>query len=71
MMDALRAGTGLVSARQAGAGFGGCLVALVESARVNDFAQEARAAYRKRTGAFAELFAVEPAAGAGVCFDLE
>ena len=71
MMDALRAGTGLVSARQAGAGFGGCLVALVESAQVNQFAQEARAAYRKRTGAFADLFAVEPAAGAGNCPDLE
>lgn len=70
MREALCAGVGLVSARQAGAGFGGCLVALVETAQVETFLPQALAAYRKRTGAFADIFAVEPAAGAGVCLEL-
>ena len=37
-MAAMRAAPGVIGARQAGAGFGGCMVAFVEEPAVEEFA---------------------------------
>jgi len=51
-------------ARLTGAGFGGCAVALVAAADVDDFMDHVRRGYRKRTGREANIFATRPADGA-------
>jgi galactokinase len=56
---------GLVARRQAGAGFGGCLVALVERDAVEAFSAYVGRAYASATGIEPSIFAVEAAAGAG------
>lgn len=66
MMAAMMAAPGIIGARQAGAGFGGCMVAFVDALSVESFAAEVRAAYRKTTGIETEVFPVEPVAGAGL-----
>jgi len=67
MMRAMRAASGVIGARQAGAGFGGCMVAFVDRASVVVFAQKVRETYQRATGIQPEVYAVEAAAGAG-CF---
>ena len=66
MMDAMLAAPGVIGARQAGAGFGGCMVAFVETAEVNAFATFITGAYRQATGILPEICAVEAASGASV-----
>jgi galactokinase len=66
MMQAMLAAPGVISARQAGAGFGGCMVAFVDGERVESFADSVSVAYRKATGIQPEVSAVEAAAGAGM-----
>jgi galactokinase len=66
MMQAMLAAPGVIGARQAGAGFGGCMVAFVECDRVGAFAESASGAYLKTTGIRPEASAVEAAAGAGL-----
>lgn len=66
MFDAMRKAPGCVGCRQAGAGFGGCMVALVEGARVDDFCRETSAAYRADTGIAPETYPIHTAPGAGV-----
>ena len=66
MMDAMVAAPGVIGARQAGAGFGGCMVAFVEAADVSAFAASVSAMYSRATGTQPEVRAVEAAAGAGV-----
>ena len=66
MMDAMLGAPGIIGARQAGAGFGGCLVALVEAGRVGAFADAVHAAYARRSGIACETYPVEAAAGAGL-----
>ena len=66
MMAAISCAPGVVGARQAGAGFGGCLVALVEAAHVAAFAGDVQEEYRRRTGITPEIYPVESAGGAGV-----
>jgi len=51
-------------ARLTGAGFGGCAVALVAAADVDDFMDHVRRGYAKRTGRDANTFATRPAEGA-------
>jgi len=68
MWEALRASSGCVGARQAGAGFGGCLVAVVERAAVPDFVEEAAARFASSWGAAGRLFEVRSADGAGDLF---
>ena len=68
-MDAMReaaAGSpGLIGIRQAGAGFGGCLVALVDKGKEEQFCSSVFAHYEKKTGISGSFYTVEPAEGAG------
>ena len=66
MLDAIRSAPGVIGARQAGAGFGGCLVAIVERPQVESFTQAVGAAYFRQTQIQPEVYAVEAAAGAGL-----
>jgi galactokinase len=66
MHAALLSAPGVIGARQAGAGFGGCLVALVEADACEACATSAEAAYAAATGLTPSIFAVDAAAGAGV-----
>jgi galactokinase len=66
MLQAMSSGPGMVGARQAGAGFGGCMVALVEAGQVADFARHVEQAYQSSTGIPPMVYAVTAAAGAGL-----
>jgi galactokinase len=65
LMQAMLAAPGIIGARQAGAGFGGCMVALVDRASVDAFASYVRRAYALATQIRPEVFPVVAAAGAG------
>ncbi len=65
MIAAMRCAPGVLGARQAGAGFGGCMVAFVERGCVKAFGDHVRAAYQAATGIEGAVFPVEAAAGAG------
>jgi galactokinase len=67
MMNAMLHAPGVVGARQAGAGFGGCMVAFVDAGRVDGFARSVRRAYAAKTGIEAQVYPVRAAAGAGRC----
>ncbi len=69
MMEAMLAGPGVIGARQAGAGFGGCMVAFVETGAVPEFARAVRARYEAATELAPEIYAVRASAGAGVIQD--
>jgi len=66
MHDAMAHAPGLIARRQAGAGFGGCLVALVQRDGVAGFIRFVERTYRAATGIEPGIFAVESAPGAGV-----
>jgi galactokinase len=66
MMEAMLAAPGVIGARQAGAGFGGCMVALVEKGSVDAFAASVRKAYSDLTQTRPEVHPVEAVAGAGL-----
>lgn len=66
MLDAIHQAPGVVGARQAGAGFGGCLVAVVEQPQVDAFTQAVREVYFRATQIPPEVYAVAAAAGAGL-----
>jgi galactokinase len=70
MMEAMLAAPGAIGARQAGAGFGGSMVALVDSACTDAFRTAVGGAYRGATGMVPEIYPVEAAQGAEV-FDKE
>jgi galactokinase len=65
-MQAMLAAPGVIGARQAGAGFGGCMVAFVEQNEVDSFAAAVREAYLATTQTQSEVYPVQAAAGAGV-----
>jgi galactokinase len=65
MHQAMADAPGLVARRQAGAGFGGCLVALAEREAVDAFSAHVSRAYADATGIEPSIFVVEAAAGAG------
>jgi galactokinase len=69
MMQAMLAAPGAIGARQAGAGFGGCMVAFVEHAQVDPFAVSVQEAYFAATRTRPEVYAVAAAAGAGLVVD--
>jgi galactokinase len=65
MMRAMLSGPGVVAARQAGAGFGGCMVALVRRDRVEAFADHVMRAYSAETKIEPKIYPVQAAPGAG------
>jgi galactokinase len=65
MMAAMQSGPGVIGARQAGAGFGGCMVAFVEGSKVGAFAWHVEARYRDASGIEPQVYPVQAAAGAG------
>jgi galactokinase len=65
MHRAMEGAPGLVARRQAGAGFGGCLVAIVEREAVDSFGGHVRDAYASATGRQGRVFSVDAAPGAG------
>jgi len=65
MMDAMLAAPGVIGARQAGAGFGGCMVALVESECTGPFSATVRDTYQYATQTSPEIYVVDAAPGAG------
>ncbi len=66
MHAAMCSAPGVIGARQAGAGFGGCLVAFVDSAQVDAFAAHVAAAYAAASGLTPPIYPVDPAPGAGL-----
>jgi galactokinase len=66
MMKAMLGAPGVIGARQAGAGFGGCMAAFVEKAQVPAFAESVKEAYHAMTHIQPEVYPVEAAAGAGL-----
>ena len=66
MMGAMLAAPGIIGARQAGAGFGGCMVALVDSAQTESFRADVVRRYRHLTQVSAEVYPVEAAPGAEI-----
>jgi galactokinase len=66
MMDAVLAAPGVVGARQAGAGFGGCMVAFVENHSVDAFAEYVTTRYRRETEIVPDVYSVQAAPGTGM-----
>jgi galactokinase len=66
MIRAMTSAPGVVGARQAGAGFGGCLVAFVQECELEPFAVHVRRQYTAETGLAPEIYPVQAADGAGV-----
>lgn len=65
MMQAMSGAPGVIGARQAGAGFGGCMVALVEQGKTGEFSEFVRRQYLRTTGIESQAYVVRAAAGAG------
>jgi galactokinase len=65
MHDSMTGAPGLIARRQAGAGFGGCLVAIVDRYLLDDFAAHAITEYYDATGIEPSVYGVEASAGAG------
>jgi galactokinase len=66
MREAALGGPGCCGARMVGAGFGGCVIALVEAGAVEQFRQQVGQGYERATGLKPEIFATRPAEGAGL-----
>jgi galactokinase len=65
MYEAMTTAPGVVGARQAGAGFGGCMVALVRKPSIKLFAEHVSDKYFRLTGIHPNVFAVRASRGAG------
>jgi galactokinase len=65
MVGAMLSAPGVIGARQAGAGFGGCMVALVDADQAGAFARHVERAYAGATGIVPNVYPTEAAAGAG------
>lgn len=65
MMEAMQTAAGVIGARQAGAGFGGCMVAFVDGNLVEEFAYQVQESYASRTTIQPQIYAVQAAPGAG------
>ncbi len=65
MMHAMLGGPGVVAARQAGAGFGGCMVALVQQTEVDAFAEHVMQSYAAATKIEPKIYPVQASPGAG------
>ncbi len=65
MVEAISHGPGVIGARQAGAGFGGCIVAVVHVAQSPMFVSHVIEAYSAATGLQPAVFPLRPSFGAG------
>ncbi len=65
MVDAMADAPGVIGGRQAGAGFGGCMVALVEEGEVEEFVRYVEQHYARETGIRPDVYPVAAASGAG------
>ncbi len=65
MMAAMQSAPGVIGARQAGAGFGGCMVACVEPDSVRAFTRHVAEQYRRATGITPQVYPVQSSRGAG------
>jgi galactokinase len=66
MLAAMRSAPGFIAGRQAGAGFGGCMVALTTAGQTQAFIDHVHQRYCQSTGIAPNLFAVAATDGAGV-----
>ncbi len=66
MMTAMLSGPGVIGARQAGAGFGGCMVAFVEDHSLEVFTAHVSKQYQVSTGINPKVYPVQAAPGAGI-----
>jgi galactokinase len=66
MFDAIMSAPGILGARGAGAGFGGCLVAFVRDNQVEPFSQQVYERYLESTGLKPEIYPVQAAPGASI-----
>jgi galactokinase len=64
--QAIGSSGGIIGARMTGGGFGGCIVALVQSGREKEIADRIAAGYQDRTGVPATAFVTKPAQGAHI-----
>jgi galactokinase len=65
MMQSMLSARGVVGARQAGAGFGGCMVALVEADQIKGFEADVKQRYAALTGRIPPVYSVKATDGAG------
>jgi len=70
LIDLLRHEPGVLGARLTGAGWGGCVMALVENSQVNEVSQRIAASYLAKTGLEADCFICLPGSGAGMVAQL-
>ena len=61
---------GVVGARLTGAGWGGCIIALVEEGTADGFSRQIQRMYRAETGKHAAVFACQTTPGAGLILHL-
>ena len=66
MFDAIMNAPGAFGTRGAGGGFGGCLVAFVQSDCIDAFTQHVHEQYTSKTGIQAEIYPVRATRGAGI-----
>ena len=66
MIAAIQNSPGVVAGRQAGAGFGGCMVALVHADQVEAFSARVEELYQQKTGIAPRIFSTSASAGAGL-----
>jgi len=66
MLQAMLAAPGVIGARQTGAGFGGCMVGLVEEGQLAAFAGQVLNDYAQRTGIQPQVYPVIASPGAGL-----
>ncbi len=66
MLEAMLEAPGVIGARQAGAGFGGCMVAFVDRAQTDRFRVQVEEGYERSSGIRPSVFAVEATQGAEV-----
>jgi galactokinase len=66
MMDAMINAPGVIGARQAGAGFGGCMVAFVDEGSTESFSDYVYHTYLQNTGIAPDIYPVQSVQGAGL-----
>ena len=66
MYLSMKSAPGVVAARQAGAGFGGCMVALIDKTKLEEFSQGVFDKYKELMGIECEIYGVKTAQGSHI-----